>query len=205
MNANTAGARFPAWHRHEKTAGETRIGGMKFGSAFFGWMTATGVFVLLSAVTTAIAALFGAAGGLDPDRLADQARQNLQTVSIAGAVTLAAVLFVSYYCGGYVAGRMARFDGAKQGLAVWLWAVIVSAAVAILAAATDLQSTPVAGLNNVPRIPVDQATMTVGGIVLLIAAALISLAAAVLGGKAGMHYHRKVDRTETDPETPPAG
>lgn len=205
MNASTAGARFPVWHRHGKTADETRVGGMKFGSAFFGWMTATGVFVLLSALATAVAALFGAAGGLDPGRLAEQAQQNLQTLSITGAVILAAVLFLSYYCGGYVAGRMARFDGAKQGLAVWLWAVTVSAAVAVLAAVTDLQSTPAAGLANVPRVPVDAGTMTAGGIILLITAALLSLAAAVLGGKAGMRYHRKVDRTETDPDVPAAG
>jgi hypothetical protein len=37
---------------------------------------------------------------------------------------------------------------------------------------------------------------------LLIAAALITLAAAVLGGKAGMHYHRKIDRAEADPALP---
>ena len=35
-----------------------------------------------------------------------------------------------------------------------------------------------------------------------IAAALITLAAAVLGGKAGMHYHRKIDRAEADPALP---
>ena len=38
-----------------------------------------------------------------------------------GVVVAAVVLFVAYVCGGYVAGRMARFDGIKQGLAVWGW------------------------------------------------------------------------------------
>lgn len=200
MNAGTAGADLPAGRRHHKAAGGSRLGGIKFGSAFFGRMTATGVFVLLTAVAAAIAAAFGAAGSLEPGRLAEQARQDLQSVSIAAAIVLAAVLFVSYFCGGYVAGRMARFDGAKQGLAVWLWAVILSLAVAILAAITGPQASGPGGLNNLPRVPVDEGTLTAGGIILLITAALITLAAAVLGGKAGMHYHRKVDRTEVDPD-----
>ncbi|WP_237740723.1 hypothetical protein [Crystallibacter crystallopoietes] len=177
---------------------------MKFGSAFFGWMTATGVFLLLSAVATALAALFGATGTFDPGQLAEQARQNLQTVSIVGAITLAVVLFIAYYCGGYVAGRMARFDGAKQGLAVWLWAVVISVLVAILAAVTGLQSTAPAGLDSLPRVPVDEGSMTAGGIILLVAVALITLAAAVVGGQAGMRYHRKVDRVEANPDVPAA-
>jgi hypothetical protein len=40
-----------------------------------------------------------------------------QTAGIVGAIVALAVLFVAYYCGGYVAGRMARFSGAKQGVA----------------------------------------------------------------------------------------
>jgi hypothetical protein len=45
---------------------------------------------------------------------------------------LLVLLLISYFAGGYVAGRMARFDGAKQGIAVWLWALIVAVIVAIL-------------------------------------------------------------------------
>ncbi len=42
------------------------------------------------------------------------------------------ILFVSYFCGGYFAGRMACFNGLCQGVAVWIWAVIVAVVVAIL-------------------------------------------------------------------------
>ena len=56
------------------------------------------------------------------EEAADAAADNAGTVGIVGAIIVAVVLLVSYYAGGYVAGRMARFDGAKQGLAVWLWA-----------------------------------------------------------------------------------
>ena len=52
------------------------------------------------------------------------------TVTLAGGIALLVVLFVAYYCGGYVAGRMARFNGARQGLAVWVWALVIAAVVA---------------------------------------------------------------------------
>ena len=42
--------------------------------------------------------------------------------------------FVAYYCGGYVAGRMARFDGVKQGVAVWVWALVIAIIVTVLGA-----------------------------------------------------------------------
>jgi hypothetical protein len=205
MNASIAGPSVPGGGRAGMAAGgRHRFGGMKLGSAFFGWMTATGISVLLTAIATAIAAALGTAGSTDPGRLAEQARQDLQSISIVSALILAAVLFISYYCGGYVAGRMARFDGAKQGLAVWLWAVIMAAVVAILAAVAGSQFNVLANLNSFPRIPVNEGTLTTGGIILLIAAALITLAAAVLGGKVGMHYHRKIDHAEVNPQAGPS-
>jgi hypothetical protein len=35
------------------------------------------------------------------------------------------VLGIAYFAGGYVAGRMARFDGARQGVAVWIIGLLV--------------------------------------------------------------------------------
>ena len=35
-----------------------------------------------------------------------------------GTVVTVAVLLVAYYAGGYVAGRLARFDGARNGFLV---------------------------------------------------------------------------------------
>ena len=34
------------------------------------------------------------------------------------------LIFFAYLVGGYAAGRMARFAGAKQGIAVWLWQIM---------------------------------------------------------------------------------
>ncbi|MFC0680505.1 hypothetical protein ACFFGH_21950 [Lysobacter korlensis] len=170
------------------------FGGIKWGSAFFGWLTATGMAVLLTALLAAAGAVVGLTTGTDPQEATDAAAQNLDAASIVSAIVLLVVLFVAYYCGGYVAGRMARFNGAKQGLAVWLWALIFAIVLAILGAVLGSQFNVLSGLNAFPRIPVNEGTLTVVGIITAIVLALVPLIGAVLGGKAGMHYHRKVDR-----------
>jgi MFS family permease len=175
-----------------------RFGGMKFGSAFFGWLTATGMAVLLTALLSAIGAGVGVANDADAEQLADQAAQDAASVGIVGGIALAVVLFVAYFAGGYVAGRMARFDGAKQGIAVWLWAIIVAIVLAVLAAVAGSQFNLLTQVNGFPRIPVDEGTLTTGGIIALVVAAIVTLAGAILGGLAGMRYHRRVDHVDVD-------
>ena len=170
------------------------FGGIKFGSAFFGWLTATGMAVLLTALLAAAGAVVGLTTGTDAEEATNAATQNPDTASIVSAIVLLVVLFVAYYCGGYVAGRMARFNGAKQGFAVWLWALIFAIVLAILGAVLGSQFNVLASLNTFPRIPINEGTLTIVGIITAIVLALVPLIGAVLGGKAGMHYHRKVDR-----------
>src|SRR4051812_47671007 len=167
-------------------------GGVKVGAAFFGWLTAVGMSVLLTALLAATGAAVGVATGT-VNQATSQATQNPQTIGLWGAVALAVVLFVAYYCGGYVAGRMARFNGAKQGVAVWLWAIVIAVLVAIAAAVAGNKYDIFANLNSFPRIPVDSGQLTTAGIVALVGAVVIALVGAVLGGLAGMRFHRRVD------------
>ena len=51
-----------------------------------------------------------------------------------------------------------------------------------------------AQLNSFPRIPVNEGTLSTAGIIALIAVAVASLVGAILGGLAGMRFHRKVDK-----------
>jgi hypothetical protein len=51
-----------------------------------------------------------------------------------------------------------------------------------------------ANLDTFPRIPIGEGELTTAGIITAVLAVLVSLAGAVLGGLAGMRYHRKVDR-----------
>jgi hypothetical protein len=107
---------------------------------------------------------------------------------------------VSYLAGGYVAGRMARFSGAKQGIAVWLWSLIIAVVATVLGIVAGSQFDIFARLTALPRLPLEQGDLTVSGIVTAILAVLISLAGAVLGGLAGMRYHRRVDRVGVEAE-----
>lgn len=191
---HTAGASTPKKRRNDVVAAEKeRFGGIKFGSAFFGWLTAIGLTVILSAIATAIGVGIGAANTSTADDAANQATQNAETIGIVSAIVLAIILFVAYYCGGYVAGRMARFDGVKQGLAVWLWGIIIAIVLAILALVAGDQFNVLSNLNGAPSIPVDGSALTTSGLIGLAIAILVPLIGAILGGKAGMRFHRRVD------------
>jgi hypothetical protein len=169
-------------------------GGIKFGAAFFGWLAAMGMAVLLTALLAAAGTAVGVATGTDPAEAATRGVQNVQTVGWAGAIVLAALVFVSYLSGGYVAGRMARFSGAKQGLGVWLWALLAAVVLAVLVAVAGSKYNVMSQINGFPRIPVSEGQLSTAGIVALVLVAVTSLVGAVLGGIAGMGYHRRVDR-----------
>ena len=117
------------------------------------------------------------------------------TIGLVGGIVLLVILFVAYYCGGYVAGRMARFNGLKQGLAVWLWALVVAVLVAIVGFVAGAKYDVLSTLNSFPRIPVGNGTLTTGGVIALVAVVVVTLVGALLGGLAGMRFHRAVDRT----------
>jgi hypothetical protein len=175
------------------------FGGIKIGSAFFGWLAANGMAVVLTALVVGIGVAVGL--GTDADRIANEATDNVQSVSLAGAVLLMVILFLSYYCGGYVAGRMARFNGAKQGLAVWLWALLIAVVVAVVAAAAGDKYDVLARLNGFPRLPINEGELPTASIVTALALAGASLVGAILGGLAGMRFHRRVDRAGLEPTT----
>ena len=52
-----------------------------------------------------------------------------------------------------------------------------------------------AQLNSFPRIPVNEGDLTTGGIVAAVAAVAATLGGAILGGLAGLRFHRRVDKT----------
>jgi hypothetical protein len=170
------------------------FGGMRFFTAFFGWLTATGAAVLLTALVAGAGAAVGLGPEADPAQAGEAAAENAATVGLIGAIALGVVVFVSYFCGGYVAGRMARFSGAKQDIAVWLWALIVAVVLAIVGAIAGSQFNILADLNSFPRIPINEGDLALGSIITALAVAVVSLGGAILGGIVGMRYHRKVDK-----------
>jgi hypothetical protein len=142
----------------ERTAGPAIVqqrqrdeyGGFNFGAAFFGWLVAVGMAVLLTALLSAA----GAAIGLT-ELTEGEAKSNAGTISIVGGVLLVVVLALSYYAGGYVAGRMSRFDGGRQGLGVWIMGLLVTVALAVLGAIAGSEWNLFSQVN-LPRIPIDE-------------------------------------------------
>jgi hypothetical protein len=141
---------------------------------------------------TALLSAAGAAIGLTEVSEAE-ATGNAGTIGIVGGILLLLVFLVAYFAGGYVAGRMARFDGPRQGVGVWLIGLAVTVLLAVAGALLGAEYNVLGGLN-LPRIPVDEGALTTGGLIALAAILLGTLLAAVAGGKAGTRFHRKVDR-----------
>jgi hypothetical protein len=163
-------------------------GGFNIGAAFFGWLVAVGIAVLLTAFLSAA----GAAIGLT-ELSETEAESSAETISIIGGILLIIVLAISYYAGGYVAGRMSRFDGGRQGLGAWLFGLLITIVLAVLGAIAGSEYNLLSQLN-LPRIPIDEGSLATGAAVALVAILVATALAAISGGKVGERYHRKVDR-----------
>ena len=111
------------------------------------------------------------------------------------AVALSVLIFFAYLVGGYAAGRMARFAGAKQGIAVWLWqimALIIGSLATFLA--PQLFQNGVASLSLQKLIAGDFAN----GLLAVLLVLALSFLGAILGGLCGRLYHRRVDKYPSD-------
>jgi hypothetical protein len=176
----------PARDIHTRQRDE--FGGLNWGAAFFGWLVAIGVATLLTAILSAT----GAAIGLTKTSEA-AATKSADTIGIVGGILFLVVLLVAYYAGGYVAGRMSRFDGPRQGAGVWVIGLLVTILLAVAGVLLGAKYNVLSKLS-LPHIPIDEGSLTTGGLIALVAVVLGTLLAAVIGGKAGTRYHRKIDR-----------
>lgn len=108
----------------------------------------------------------------------------------AAAGGLAAIL-LAYLIGGYAAGRVARFNGGRNGLGVVLWTVIVAIGLGIAGAILEtLQFGLVQNLHfgiSLRAAAVDAAIAAAPLLILMLLGSLV-------GGALGTRYHRRVDR-----------
>lgn len=171
--------------------------GFKFGSAFFGAVVMTGIFVILSAIVTAVVVVFG----LGTTGASTTNDGDLSARAIVAAVIVAVILFVAAMCGGYVAGRMARFAGVKQGLATWFWGILFAVVVGLyawyLGANNNWDSTPGA-MDMGTGFQMDGSQWWIGVVAIVVVLA-VTLLGAIAGGALGMRYHRRVDRAGFEP------
>ena len=165
-----------------------KFGGINWGAAFFGWLVAVGIGALLTALLSAA----GAAIALSELESADEALGSSETIGVVGAIALLAIGLVAYFAGGYVAGRMSRFDGGRQGIAAWVWSIVAVVVLAVIGAIAGSEYN-LLGSIELPRIPIDEGDLTAGGVITLVLVLAGTLLAAMAGGKAGERYHRRVD------------
>jgi hypothetical protein len=188
----TQGDRTVALDRNQMHAVRARqreeFGGFNVGAAFFGWLVAVG----LGALLVGLLAAAGTAVGLT-ELSETEAAGNATEIGLGGAIALLAALAIAYYAGGYVAGRMSRFDGARQGVGVWLIGLLVTIALAVVGAILGSEYNVLERLD-LPAVPVGDSELATGGALALAIVVAGTLVAAVIGGKAGERYHRKVDR-----------
>jgi hypothetical protein len=171
------------------------FGGPKVGSAFFGWLIAGATGVILTGALAVVDRVLEL--GVIPDPWASGGIGPLDGVTVGWIVAsgLFAIVLLSFYCGGYVAGRMARFSGVAQGLVVWLWAVVIAVIAAVVGAVLDGGNGLLdAVIANLPVLPGGDGFRLIAWIIAAVALVAASLGGAILGGVIGVRYHRRVDR-----------
>jgi len=193
-HGTVATAERPATTERPPAAQEVRArqreeyGGLNWGAAFFGWLVAVGMAVILLAILSAAGTVFSLGEVSE-----SEANSNAETIGIVGGILLIAILALAYYCGGYVSGRMSRFDGGRQGFGTWAIGLAVTIVLAVAGAIFGSEYNVLNELN-LPRIPIDEGSLTTGAAIALVAVVVLTLLAAMGGGKAGERYHKKIDR-----------
>ncbi len=163
------------------------FGGVSWLSAVVGWLAAAG----LAAILTGILAAAGTV--LAVTDVANVSESDAETIGLAGGIALLVVLGIAYWFGGYAAGRMARFDGGRQGVAVWVVGILAAGVIGLFTLIGGAEYNVLDRLN-LPRLPIDSGTLTTGGLVALLGSIVVTLVGAMAGGKAGERFHRRVDR-----------
>jgi hypothetical protein len=164
------------------------FGGINWGASFFGWLVAVGVGALLTSLLIAAGAAIGLTATTDPANTS-----SAEELSLAGAIALLVVLMIAYYAGGYVAGRMSRFDGARQGIGTWAIGLAITITLAVAGVILGSEYNVLERLN-LPALPVGDPSFASGGLIALAAILVGTLIAALSGGKVGERYHKRVDR-----------
>lgn len=165
-----------------------RFGGADLIAGILGMFVALGVMVFLASLIAA------GAGGIQYQLNQIDIDGNLQEVEVIGSIVAIVVVLVSFFLGGWAAGRMARYDGGINGLGAALWFVLL---VALFGAAgvwlgADYNAFASADLPNwFGQFGAEDVTLkaVAGGLAGVVAALLGGYA----GGKLGEQYHQKVD------------
>jgi hypothetical protein len=167
-------------------------GGVDWLASFLGFVFA----IVLGAVFSAVAGLVLVSFGITPDLSGGQIGASV----ITGLALLGVLIFLTFFFGGYVAGRLARFDGGRNGAMVLVWMFIVVVILALAAAIfsgflpAGMAEGTVNLLDRIVSAASNLAGAGVAGLVSAAAALLLALLGGSLGGRMGSRYHTEIDR-----------
>lgn len=126
----------------------------------------------------------------------------LTSTSITGLSIIAAVGFFAFLFGGYVSGRMARYDGGRNGAMVLLWTVLITALLLVLSGVLGqmISGTPIGSFVSDALGFGDTAVdllagLGIPGAVVSGVIVLVALIGGMIGGRLGSRYHREIDYT----------
>lgn len=170
-----------------------RFGGIDTPAALGGLLAMIGALAFLTAIIGA------GAGGLAFQLNAIDIEGNLQEIEIAGMVLAGVIVFVSALLGGWVAGRMANFNGIMNGIGAAVWFLLLVAIFAALGAwvGAEYNAFQRAGLPDwFGQLDVDD--MTTDVIIASIVGIAALIAGAAVGGAIGEAHNRKLTAALTD-------
>jgi hypothetical protein len=170
-------------------AADAGYGGFSVTSTLAGVLAAYGAFAILLGLAAGVVGAVGSKTDLSSD---------WERLGTGGGLIVAALLFLAYLFGGYVAGRMARRNGLVHGLGVLVLGVVIVGAVAALArssADTDAIASNLRSLGIPTTGDEYGQAATVAGIASLVALVLGSL----LGGILGERWHGRLLARAADP------
>ena len=162
-----------------------RFGGIDVPASLVGMLTALATLLILGGLASAAIGAFGYQTGLD--------REDIEEVTIGGLIAALVVLFLAYLIGGWAAGRMARYDGARNGLMTVVWTLILAAILGGLGAWLG-DEYDVLQRFELPQWFSEDA-FTTSAIVSGLAGLAAMLIGGLLGGGWGERYHRRADAT----------
>ena len=169
-------------HDRGLTEARRRFGGVDLPAAVAGLLAAIGSLVLLGGIA-------GAAGRIGYEYGLDGAQED--DLTVGGFVAGVVVLLVSFLIGGWVAGRMARYDGGRNGLVTALLFLALAAGLAALGTWAGSEYDVFDGVD-LPQW-FRNGDYTGQAIVSAVVAIAVALLAAWFGGRAGERYHRGAD------------
>lgn len=165
-------------------AAHERFGGIDIPASLVGMLTALSTTLILAGLVGAAVGAVGYQTGLEENA------EDLSTWSLIGGV---AVLFVAYVIGGWAAGRMARYDGVRNGFATGIWTLVLGAILAGLGAWIGSEYDVFRNVELPQWFESD--ALTTAAIISGIAAIAAMFAGGIIGGLWGERYHRRADRT----------